>query len=257
MKVHLVSDLHLEFADYPFKAPEDTDVVVAAGDISVGPTAPAKLRTIFGNDVPIVYLPGNHEFYRHYFLETTEEIEQQCELFNINLLNNSAVVINDVLFIGGTFWSDYNLYNNQKIAMSAAREGINDFRLISYQKNPWIRFTPEKSFEEHKKIKEFIEQEINVLPTRKRVVVTHMGCHPNSVHPKWGKDDLNAYYCSDQTKLMNELKPDFWFHGHTHDSFDYMVDNTRVVCNPRGYANRYHTEDSENKNFNSGLLIEI
>jgi hypothetical protein len=27
-----------------------------------------------------------------------------------------------------------------------------------------------------------------------------------------------------------------WTHGHTHESFDYVVNGTRVVCNPRGYA---------------------
>jgi hypothetical protein len=32
--------------------------------------------------------------------------------------------------------------------------------------------------------------------------------------------------------------------GHTHESFDYEIGKTRVVCNPRGYAS---TE--ENKGF--------
>ena len=28
-----------------------------------------------------------------------------------------------------------------------------------------------------------------------------------------------------------------WTHGHTHDTFDYMIGSTRIVCRPRGYAN--------------------
>jgi calcineurin-like phosphoesterase family protein len=27
-----------------------------------------------------------------------------------------------------------------------------------------------------------------------------------------------------------------WIHGHTHDDFDYVINQTRVVCNPRGYV---------------------
>ena len=33
-----------------------------------------------------------------------------------------------------------------------------------------------------------------------------------------------------------EHQPRLWIHGHTHESFDYQIGKTRVVCNPRGYA---------------------
>ena len=29
--------------------------------------------------------------------------------------------------------------------------------------------------------------------------------------------------------------PDLWVHGHTHDSFDYVLGWTQVVVNPYGY----------------------
>ena len=43
-------------------------------------------------------------------------------------------------------------------------------------------------------------------------------------------------------------------HGHTHDSFDYVVRGTRVVCNPRGYA-----KDGVNENpaFDPEFVVEI
>ncbi len=40
--------------------------------------------------------------------------------------------------------------------------------------------------------------------------------------------------------------------GHTHDSFDYNINGTRVICNPRGYS----TFDA-NPVFNPNLVIEI
>jgi hypothetical protein len=45
-----------------------------------------------------------------------------------------------------------------------------------------------------------------------------------------------------------------WVHGHTHDSFDYVVNGTRVVCNPRGYA-QYGV--NENPRFDPGFVIDI
>ncbi len=44
-------------------------------------------------------------------------------------------------------------------------------------------------------------------------------------------------------------------HGHTHDSFDYVLRGTRVVCNPRGYC-RY-VGRPENVDFDPGLAAEV
>jgi hypothetical protein len=35
-----------------------------------------------------------------------------------------------------------------------------------------------------------------------------------------------------------------WTHGHTHEEFDYMIGSTRVVCNPRGYADYEEIADN-------------
>ena len=51
---------------------------------------------------------------------------------------------------------------------------------------------------------------------------------------------------------MGEDKVTLWVHGHFHDSFDYDVYGTRVVCNPRGYS-----PDALNPGFDSDLVIEV
>jgi predicted phosphodiesterase len=67
------------------------------------------------------------------------------------------------------------------------------------------------------------------------VVVTHHLPHRRSIHPKYAASDLNPGFASDLSNLMGP-PVSLWIHGHTHESLDYMVNGTRVVCNPRGYA---------------------
>ena len=47
---------------------------------------------------------------------------------------------------------------------------------------------------------------------------------------------MNGAYHSDLTEfIMDRPEIKLWVHGHMHDDFDYMIGDTRVVCNPRGY----------------------
>lgn len=59
MKLHVLSDLHLSVA--AFEAPKtNADVVILAGDIARPKEAIAWAS---GFTKPILYVPGNHEFY--------------------------------------------------------------------------------------------------------------------------------------------------------------------------------------------------
>ena len=49
-------------------------------------------------------------------------------------------------------------------------------------------------------------------------------------------------------------------HGHTHDSFDYVVpgSRTRVVCNPRGYVRElFDGRIRENAMYDECKVVEI
>lgn len=93
------------------------------------------------------------------------------------------------------------------------------------------------------------------------VVVTHHAPHPDSVHPRFAGNLLNPAFASDLSALMGPA--DLWIHGHVHDSFDYQVNGTRVIANPRGYAlNRQSVQSPEqleweNPLFDPRLVIEI
>jgi len=36
--------------------------------------------------------------------------------------------------------------------------------------------------------------------------------------------------------VMKDYCPDFWIHGHVHESHEYRIGQTTVSCNPRGYV---------------------
>ena len=59
MKIHILSDLHLEFQDMPI--PDvNADITIIAGDIHLGMKGLRWLRQI---KRPVIYILGNHEFY--------------------------------------------------------------------------------------------------------------------------------------------------------------------------------------------------
>jgi hypothetical protein len=86
------------------------------------------------------------------------------------------------------------------------------------------------------------------------VVITHHAPSPRSIHPRFAGSPLNGCFVSDLERLMDGERVHLWIHGHTHDSFDYTVAGTRVLCNPRGYAKNGL---NENVAFDAGLVVAV
>ena len=86
------------------------------------------------------------------------------------------------------------------------------------------------------------------------VVITHHAPSPRSIHPRFAGSPVNASFVSDAEHLLGRDRVQLWIHGHTHDSFDYQVAGTRVVCNPRGYA---RDGVNENAAFDASLTIDV
>jgi predicted phosphohydrolase len=106
MKLHIVSYLHTEFVDFTPLA-TDTDVVVLAGDIGIGL---AGIEWAAGNvpDKPVVYIPGNHEYY-HHDISLTDDLRAAAPN-GVHVLNDDALELGGVRFLGCTLWTDFNLY---------------------------------------------------------------------------------------------------------------------------------------------------
>jgi Icc-related predicted phosphoesterase len=252
MKIWLLSDLHLEFADLrqPLVIP-DADVCVVAGDLC---RAVANGVHWLGKHIayamPCIYVAGNHEFYRGSIKEGLEDGRAAAEQFSsVNFLENDAVVLDGVRFLGATLWTDYRIEGHPELAMLYARERMNDYRQIAKQRNPWQRFVPATAYRMHQESRLFLDSVLKA-DRSKTVVVTHHLPHARSIPSRFKGDWLNAAYASDLSKVIEDGRPALWVHGHTHDSCDYQVGSTRVVCNPHGY-------DGENGGFDPALVVQI
>lgn len=96
MRIHVLSDLHLEFS--PF-APQVTaaDVIILAGDIHVKGRGVPWARQAF--EGPVLYVPGNHEFYGGHLSHTLASMRAEADT-RVRVLERDDVVINGTRFLG-------------------------------------------------------------------------------------------------------------------------------------------------------------
>jgi predicted phosphodiesterase len=218
----------------------------------------------------VIYVMGNHEHYNGDFAKTETHLKDVLGyLKNVYVLEKEIKVIDDVTFIGGTLWTDMN--NGDSLTLYHMKAMMNDFRIIdnSHRKVSFksfetvngiedrtkatfhervSRFSPEDAFEEHAKFKGYIQQIIEGKFDQKFVVCGHHSPSKQSTHPRYADDTvMNGGYSSDMDEFITEHPQiKLWTHGHTHHVFDYMVGETRIVCNPRGYIN-YEPQASDFK----------
>ena len=211
-------------------APPECDVVVLAGDIGTGISGIAWAAEAYPRDLPIIYLAGNHEMYGHSLNLYAELAETAAETPNIHFLENNTVEIGGAAFIGATLWTDFNLYGNDIRGGISAYCGMNDFRRIG-------GLTLDAWREMHAASRTYLRAALEAHRRQPCVVVTHHAPHEMSVPERFQGDSLTPAFASHVLNDIPEpLRPALWLHGHTHDSFDYAVGETRVVCNPRGYV---------------------
>jgi Icc-related predicted phosphoesterase len=255
MRLQLFSDLHVDVAPpRPIALAPDVNAVVVAGDTCEGAErAFAFLRQIVPMQIPIVMTLGNHEYYRRSLPDELAAARIVAPAYGVHLLENDDVELCGVRFIGASLWTDYAFFGESNIgrAMATARRGLNDHRLITWAKQPeWRRFRPAEALLLHRHSRAFIEAELAKPFAGATIVVTHHAPHPGSLHPRYADDLLSAAFISDLTAVIEAGRPDLWVHGHVHQSFDYMIGATRIVCNPHGYG-------MENCAFDSALVVEV
>lgn len=259
MKLQIFSDLHCDVArTKSIVIGADVDAVACAGDVCEGArNAFVALRRIVPDRVPIVFTLGNHEFYHGFIDEELHAARSLAPQYNIHVLENDVAVIRNVRFIGATMWTEYRIFgdNNAAAAMHAARNGMNDHRLIGWNKNPWARFRPQEAALMHAKSRAFFAEILAQPFSGDTVALTHTA-HIGSVEDRYRSDILTGAFANDHAELFEignscgggGLK--LWIHGHTHASADYRVGGTRVIVNPHGYG-------SENSDFNPSLIVEV
>ncbi len=249
MKIQILSDVHNEFE--VFRQPQvDSDVVVLAGDIDLGVSGFSWARKTWP-DKAIIYVPGNHVYYKSSIDYENAQMAKAGKVNDIYFLNRGEVVIQGTRFLGCSLWTDFALFGESEISrsMSEALNGLSDFTVINYKGR---KFTPTDSLDLHKQDKVWLEAKLKEFFEGKTVVISHHLPSALSVASRYKKDLLSACFASNLDYLFGFS--DLWIHGHTHDSFDYMVAGTRVVCNPRGYCIRGR---EENPKFNPSLEVDV
>lgn len=263
MRLLVISDLHLEFGPFRFHEPmPEFDVAVFAGDVHKPITAAldwlVKQREAGPlRDRDIVYVAGNHEFYKSEMKSALAAGIELAEKVGINLLHRRTVAIGQVRFIGCTLWTDYRLLGTPSPSMAWAGQELNDHRVIRYQKEggDYGRFMPSHALAEHRLDLAFIRSELAKPYDGQTVVVTHHAPHPQSVQKRHLGDALSPAFVSDLSAVIEEFQPELWIHGHDHGSHDYMVGQTRVLANQAGYPTQSGTR--ENPVFDPGCVVEV
>ena len=245
MNILVTSDWHVEFhADRGHTfidclEKKDVDVLIIAGDLTVGGADVLRLLVELSDIYPhIVYTPGNHEYYNSTIVDTDRDIRYSLRPNNVHVLYpGDTATIGGQRFLGGTLWFPKEEPDYKKIV----RCRVNDFVLI--------RDVVPTAFDENAALIKFLKKNIK----RDDIVITHHIPTPLSVSKEYTDSILNQYFlCDVQAELIDKKQPKMWVHGHTHTSFDYHIGETRIICNPFGYA-----RVGENWDFDERKVISI
>lgn len=264
LKIHLLSDLHVEHAAY-LPAAVKCDYVVLAGDILSGGKVVEWIADHFPKQ-EVIYIPGNHCFYHHSL--TIDELKAQYKKQCANYAIRSLIYPEDHILVekggkkycimGGTLWTDYSWspagrpIASQSMRMTIAKS-FNDYMWILKDDR---RITPMDLLQEHKDTLAGMEKIYQkYAETHEFIVCTHMLPSEQSTTDRWRQDPSTTAFCSKlENWILDRPKINLWCHGHAHSSADYFVGECRVKLNPRGYSNG---KANENKTFDPTLIIEV
>lgn len=251
MKIHLLSDVHLEFGKFKH-TPPDCDVVVLAGDTSPGVKGLVWAAETFG-DTPVISIAGNHEFYNsnRQLPRFYDRLHKKADELGINFLQNESLIIGDVRFVACTLWTDFNLLGNAPLSMVHAQTTMNDYEFIKQIGGGKLQTATVLA--EHKRSMEWLTWELSVIHDGPTVVVTHHAPSEMSTGRRFHADSDNAFYATNLHTFVDIMKPEVWVHGHMHSSSDYMLYDTRVMTNPRGYVG----QRGYNQDFDPNFVFEV
>lgn len=263
MRIHLLSDIHIEARKPPRRLPgqqqkratytpsvteDEVDVVVLAGDIDKGVRGVEWAQATFPN-TPVCYVPGNHEFWHGNVQRTLAKMKAAAAGSNVHVLQRDVVVIDGVRFVGTTGWTDFRSTGNVPIAMLDAEAIMRDYKRIRH-KDGYLRWRPHDAQ---------VEASINLMWLReqlaqpfdgKTVLVTH---HPVCMLSVNTEDERHPHLDASYGNRWEELFGDhlaYALHGHVHHACSYEVYGTRVVANPVGHA-------FEDTGHNPWLILEV
>jgi predicted MPP superfamily phosphohydrolase len=240
MLIRYCSDLHLEgFQDtavrqetmfLPHDRRDSSAVLVLAGDIcSKQGMLIEFLAQVESRFKKVIYVPGNHEYYGSEMCQWNREFRTAARTKLSNTYSAAGTVeychIDGVDFIFGTMWADGGRTYHEEVAVASA---MADFHYIRFDDRLFKVNDMQVLHRYHiSDIEHLLDRSLN-----KTVVVTHHLPSYRLCHPRFGVYH-NGGFASNSDDILNLAT--YWIHGHTHDTIDTVLGNTRVVANPAGY----------------------
>ena len=264
MKIQLLSDLHLEV--HPHFVPQPTpgaDVLVLAGDI--GSYQSGSLLDAMGDSdfglgrfahwpVPVIFVPGNHEYDAQDFDAAHARLRATCERLGLIWLERESMVLHGVRFVGTTLWSDFDAlaeHEGSSDLVRRLRQRDKAFRAANFYLKKTGGTRDEAAFlapavrEQGLLCQQWLRETLATPFDGPTVAVTHFAPSLHSADPRYGLVPGTAWFCNALDDCLAPVQ--LWLHGHLHAPLDYTVQGAhpsgtpwqcRVVANPLGYARK-------------------
>ena len=257
MRIQLISDLHLESESFEASPNPAADVLVLAGDIDRTWEALAAFRDW---PVPVLFLPGNHEFDGREVGQAEADLRVLCESLGLVWLHRQEVVLQlrdeaPVRFLGTIRWSDFDAFGPG--GRARAQRAASYFMRIMNATIGNQPFDAAAMRAEGLRCRRWLEEALaRPAPLGgSTVVVTHFAPSLRSADPRYGLQASTASFCNADDDLL--VRADLWLHGHLHCRSDYLVERagrpaTRVVCEARGLAGK-----GEDEGWDMARLIDV
>lgn len=243
MKFDLWSDFHVEKnPEFDWDAWNPTSkILVLAGDTSDSvPKTLDVVKNALNRYDRVIFLEGNHEYYEsHNVSETRLSLERSKPDRSTYLWGPTYYAVDDVAFIGNMGWYSWDYPGFGTVGQQAQRwmQNLNDVKYIQFGGDDPDGALPRDKAERHARE---IHMRLGYMRKHHKriVVVTHTV--PNMkgmVGPTHPLAPLNGCFFNSfmvPVWMDNELKPDIWCFGHTHFPQDFVQNDVRFVCNPRG-----------------------
>ena len=220
--IQYASDLHLDqLSSYHIQTLIDpkADVLILGGDI-------CHIETIYkhlpffqyasSNFQYVIYIPGNHEFYSdssYTMFELVKIVKNFVKSFtNVFYLDNSSVMIEDVLFTGSCLWCNPQNEPPSWFLIDLTRDEIVDLY------NDSVNYL----------------NRVSLLNHPKHVIITHYPpIHLDYKKRKSRNYDrrYDEYYQNKTIYLPNP--PFYWLFGHTHENVCKRLNGTNYLSNQR------------------------
>lgn len=263
MNFKIFSDLHIEFYDttnlnkikrnleryFPQEESDKDTILLLAGDIGIYKNWDITYKPVFNyfskRFKQVIAIPGNHSWYGSEIWDNEKEFLKDKQLpKNVLYGDNYSYLINDTIIIASCLWTDMNKEN--PLNMNYIQMRMNDYVKIKKSNDSDV-YSPYKkcilaqdTIDRHKISKQFIIDELinaNKNGIKNKIILSHHAPSYQSISNIYKSDSLNSAYCNDLDDIMIEYGVNLWCHGHIHTNLDYMIENTRVICNPFGYHN--------------------